>query len=265
MAEHIISNREAWSHDRKWAVIISVMVHAGLALMLALWSWTIPMPPPPEQGVLINFGTGPDGQGMEEPSPEMAQQTPTQADITPQEKSLTQDFEDAPVLKKIKEQKKKETVASKPLASAPTEPVRQVNQRALFSGKGTSASSGEGLGNTPGNQGSLNGVANAPHGSGTGIGNGGNGNFRLQGRNIVGSLPKPQYTVNNAGTVVVEIIVNRDGNVIKANALVQGSTVQDDALFKAAEKAALRARFTNSENGADIQRGTITYHFRIQN
>lgn len=263
MISKLTSNWRNMGNDRKWALILSLIVHLGFAAMLALWSWNIPMPPPPEQGVLINFGTGPDGQGDEEPSPEQAQQMQEQAAVKNPESAMTQDFEEAPVIKKVKEQKKKteQAVVKTP---APVTPVRQVNQRALFAGKGTSASSGEGLGNSPGNQGSLNGVANAPHGSGTGTGFGGSGNFRLQGRNIVGSLPKPQYTVNNSGTVVVEIIVDRSGNVIKANALVQGSTVQDDALFKAAEKAALRAKFTNAESGADIQRGTITYHFRMQ-
>lgn len=237
-----------WHHlgrDRKWAIGLSLIVHLFFALMLAVWSWTIPMPPPPEQGVLINFGDSPEGQGTEEPGPQMLEKQIETQPTENQKAATTQDFEDAPVIKKV--------------ISSP-EPVRQVNQRALF-GKRASTSAAEGTGNTSGNQGSKDGVANAPHGSGSGIGSG--GNFRLQGRSIVGSLPKPQYTVNNAGTVIVEIIVDRSGNVIKANALVQGSTVQDDALFKAAEKAALRAKFSSSD-AAEIQRGTITYHFRMQ-
>lgn len=257
------------NQDRKWAIGISVLVHLIFAVFLTVLSWTIPMPPPPEQGMLINFGNQADGQGNTEPTPQEKQVLRASAAPPTQKQLLTQDFEEAAALKTQKPQKK--TVrkpsppAPTPTTAAPTpEPARQVNQRALFSGKGEQSSAGEGTGTSPGNQGSKDGAANAPHGSGGGSGSGG-GNFSLAGRSIVGSLPKPQYTTNNAGMVVVEIIVDRSGNVIKATALVQGSTVQDDALFKAAEKAAYRAKFTTSENAAGIQRGTITYHFRIQN
>lgn len=267
-----IQSPESKDHRKAWAIGLTLATHLALAALLLLGGWTIPFPPPPEKGILVNFGDSETGSGLEEPAP-ISASTTAQAQASEAAKSdarLTQDFEDAPALKA--ENKKKKDQPKTPQAqqekriqsnlSTPiTEPIRQVNQRALFSGKGTSASAGEGEGRGQGNQGVKEGVANAPHGIGGGTGN---GSIRgLSGRSVIGQLPKPQYIGNNSGTVAVAITVDRAGNVTSARAGVQGSTTQDDALLKAAERAALRAKFTSSEES--VQAGVILYHFKMQN
>jgi TonB family protein len=122
-----------------------------------------------------------------------------------------------------------------------------------YTGQGRGGSGGEGAGGGSGG------------GTGTGIGQGsGPGySFKLDGRSIL-SLPKPEYTNQVEGDVVVEVTVDKDGRVIQANPGYRGSTTLDENLLQLAKKAALSARFDRNPNAAAVQKGTITYKFRLQ-
>lgn len=87
---------------------------------------------------------------------------------------------------------------------------------------------------------------------------------KLQGRSVMGSLPKPDYNIQQSGTVVVRIQVNRDGTVTSAIAGETGTTVTDRTLWKAAEEAAKKAKFNVSRNAPESQQGTITYVFKLR-
>lgn len=94
---------------------------------------------------------------------------------------------------------------------------------------------------------------------------GGDGiSFSLGGRSAL-KLPTPQYPSQKSGIVVVEVTVDRNGNVTNARGGVRGSTTNDAELVNAAEKAARRARFDVNQNAAAYQTGTITYVFKLQN
>ena len=80
----------------------------------------------------------------------------------------------------------------------------------------------------------------------------------------MGSLPKPDYTVNKSGKVVVKISVDQYGSVVSATPGITGTTVQDKVLWEAAKKAALEAKFNLSSSAPTIQEGTITYIFRLK-
>lgn len=80
----------------------------------------------------------------------------------------------------------------------------------------------------------------------------------------MGSLPLPSYDVQKSGKVVVRIQVDQEGNVTSAIAGDTGTTVTDQSLFKAAEQAALRAKFNISRNAPISQQGTITYIFNLR-
>jgi len=141
----------------------------------------------------------------------------------------------------------------------------EINNRAKNafggSGKGTSDSKSTGQGVTygAGNQGSPQGTANAErYGSGGGIGNG--VSFSLDGRSAQ-SLPKPYYPGNEEGVVVVQVTVDKNGNVKKADAGFKGSNTANPELIAAAKKAALQAKFNVNENAPAFQIGTITYRF----
>ncbi|NQU81093.1 MAG: TonB family protein [Bacteroidetes bacterium] len=126
------------------------------------------------------------------------------------------------------------------------------------------AATGEGDTTGQGNQGSETGSVNSDnHSLGiSGLGDKGI-SYSLAGRTPQ-SLPKPEYNYQAEGIVVVEVTVNQNGNVTKATAGVKGSTTLDNNLLKAAQKAALAAKFDRKPNAAAFQKGTITYHFLLQ-
>ena len=88
-------------------------------------------------------------------------------------------------------------------------------------------------------------------------------NAKLAGRSVNGTLPRPAYGVQKAGKVVVEIWVDNYGNVQKAVAGAEGTTVTDNTLWQAARKAALGAHFNMSSEAPALQKGTITYIFKL--
>ncbi len=88
-------------------------------------------------------------------------------------------------------------------------------------------------------------------------------NARLAGRSVNGTLPRPSYGVQKSGTVVVSIWVDNYGNVQKAVAGAEGTTVTDKTLWQAARKAALGAHFNMSADAPVLQEGTITYIFKL--
>lgn len=83
----------------------------------------------------------------------------------------------------------------------------------------------------------------------------------LQGRGLVGNLPRPAYPGNRSGKIVVRVSVGPRGDVTSAAFEPKGSTVSDPQLIEAALEAARKARFTESR--AAVQGGTITYVFRM--
>lgn len=135
----------------------------------------------------------------------------------------------------------------------------RTNVRGAFSRTAGSGSS-EGETTGTGNQGALTGDPNATSRTGTGLGSSGN-SFSLGGRSLVGSLPKPVENCNEEGVVVVEIVVDKAGKVTAATSILRGSRNLTPCLRKAAEEAAMRARFNSDANAAHEQKGTITYYF----
>ena len=89
-------------------------------------------------------------------------------------------------------------------------------------------------------------------------------NARLKGRSVVGTLPKPVYGVQAGGIVVVDILVDRQGNVRSAVPGGTGTTVSDKTLWEAARKAALDAQFNVKPDAPVQQAGTITYIFKLK-
>ncbi len=83
----------------------------------------------------------------------------------------------------------------------------------------------------------------------------------LQGRGLVGSLPRPAYPGGKSGKVVIRVTVDAGGRVTGASYEPKGSTTDAAELIAAARQAALKARFTESR--AAVQGGTITYVFKL--
>ena len=62
----------------------------------------------------------------------------------------------------------------------------------------------------------------------------------------------------------MEVTVNRNGDVTNAMPGVRGSTTLNDYLLNTAKRAAERAKFNVRPDAPAFQKGTITYHFRLQ-
>lgn len=124
------------------------------------------------------------------------------------------------------------------------------------------SSSSQGEAGEAGNQGSLGGEPGAGNYNGSGKGDSGTG-FDLSGRTLSGALPKPEYNIQEEGIVVVEITVDRNGNVVSAEPILKGTTTQNSYLWRMARQAALKARFNRESDAPAHQKGTITYHFNL--
>ncbi|HSO77973.1 MAG TPA: energy transducer TonB, partial [Bacteroidales bacterium] len=120
----------------------------------------------------------------------------------------------------------------------------------------------EGVAGGEGNQGVKTGTVGAPnYGPGGGPGNG-TISYSLGNRGFQ-SLPVPKYDIQKEGVVVVEISVDRSGTVTKAVAGVKGSSTLDDDLLKVAHDAAMKAKFNRSDDAPLLQKGNITYSFKL--
>lgn len=86
-------------------------------------------------------------------------------------------------------------------------------------------------------------------------------NFNLAGRSLCSTPPTPEYNSESEGKVVVEIRVDRKGNVVSASPGKAGTSTNDPILREAAKNAALKTKFNSDPNAAEIQVGTITYTF----
>ena len=64
--------------------------------------------------------------------------------------------------------------------------------------------------------------------------------------------------------MVVEVFVDRNGTVIRANSGEKGSTNTHPCLLKPAREAALRTSWNADPNAQKIQKGTIIYIFSLK-
>ncbi len=134
---------------------------------------------------------------------------------------------------------------------------------------GSGNGSGSGVGNNSGN-GSGSGGKGNNGGSGVGDGNGGGGNggsgggtgtnYSLSGRSLL-SKKVPFNNSQKAGLVVVQIKVDKNGQVIFAQGPYKGSTTTDAYLVKISEDAARNFKFSANSDAAEEQFGTITFNY----
>lgn len=145
-------------------------------------------------------------------------------------------------------------------AKGEAEETRTVNQRALFRQSAGGVDEPENAGNPQ----AAEAEEESASGSGSGLAPEGSDQLDrgLQGRGLVGALPKPRYTGRAEGKVVIRVTVDRTGRVTAATYEPKGSTISNDDLIREATQAALKARFTESQSY--IQGGTITYIFTLK-
>lgn len=243
----------------RYSIIITVFLHFGIVALLLLLGFRTPLPLPEEQGIAVNFGNSDDGSGIIEPNQLQQQVSSLQSN---QEGVLTQNIENAVSIKNNNIIKNNNQQTNNQTQNQNQQQQQQVNQNALFPTNQNNNSNSEGETNGNNNQGNPNGDPNVKNHNGTPNETG--NSYSLAGRSINGSLPKPIYPGNEQGKVVVEIFVDRSGVVTKANAGIKGSTLLSKKYLDAAYNAALKAKFDENPDAAELQKGTITYNFMFQ-
>ena len=254
-------------------------------------------------GVTVNFGDTDFGSGSDFQSKELDVKEVSknnEAQPTPDENIISEDTDadktDA-VIPKTKPVKNPTPIV-KPEIKKPVEvkkPVKKVddalanilkgNKKGGDGNSGTSGNQGRangdinstgysGTGGSGGGTGGGNGTGNgtgtgAGSGSGSGGGNGsgnglGNGSgYALNGRKAL-SKPQPAYNCNEEGIVVVQITVDKNGNVIEAKPGARGTTNAASCLANQARIAAMNTKWSASPDGTEKQVGTIKYNFSLK-
>ncbi|MFD1096868.1 energy transducer TonB [Salegentibacter chungangensis] len=266
-------------HEKK-SFTITVILHVLLILLMLFFGFTY-LDPPPENGIAINFGTSEVGSGDKQPTqpvksaPQKSAVQPVKSEPVVEKEVVTQETEEAPVIKKEKKEVKTPPVEKQP--EKPKEepkPVKKPDPKpdksttdamsSIFNGpeKDGSEEGGEGNDNLAGDKGSPDGDPNASSYYGQGTGLDGDGNYRLGGRK---ALNKEKFVqdCNESGIVVVRIEVNQQGQVIRATPGVKGTTNSAPCLTDPARRAALATRFNSDDNAPSRQVGTIIYNFKL--
>lgn len=229
---------------------------------------------------------------VEQTEPEKTEPEP----VIEEEQIITQDTEEAPVLEEEVPEEKQEEVKEEPeetpeeetdpgpvteteeepdeqpvdtafVAELPEEkeevveePKPVVNQRALYPGTSDKESgTNQGKQEEAGDMGKPQGYKESDKSDGRG-GEGNGPSYYLGGR---GSklLEVPNVEVREQGNVVVDIWVDRQGNVMRAQVKSKGTDVLDTQQRKMAVEAALNSKFEADPTAEVEQRGTITYTF----
>lgn len=255
MSERLLQGRLS----RATGVVLTLFVHAVIVGCCFVTGFTYLDPPPPERNqILIEF----EEVKVEKPK-QTLDGTKPKAPEAAKELNLVQQSEahlegtkanEAPEATvgeegdvEVPEQKREKEINRRALFSAANNKTNKDTLAAQTAEKVSDAlKGGHALGNTK-----IGETYGAPKAD-------------LEGRTHNGTLPKPSYSVQASGKVVVEIWVDNYGTVTRAVAGAEGTTVTDKKLWQAARKAAMEASFNMSADAPPLQKGTITYIFKLK-
>jgi len=258
------------TEEEKKSFAITTVIFVIL-FILFLYLGLTSLDPPPENGIAINFGTTEFGNGNIQPT-EAIQSAPkpttSKQATASNDDVLSQDIEEAVVMKQSKKIQPKKDIAKEEVKEKPKEnpkPSKSTTDAlsSLINGPKSDgkAKGGEGDDDKPGDKGSLNGnpYANTYYGSGGGSGSG--TGWGLNGRKI-SSRGKEVQKCNESGTVVVQITVNQNGNVIAAK-YTKGTTNTNPCLIEPALATARKYKWQPDPNAPEAQIGFITVNFKL--
>ncbi len=90
-----------------------------------------------------------------------------------------------------------------------------------------------------------------------------NDNYKLPGRFLV-YREKVKNICDSEGTIVLNITVDPSGETLNAEPCIKKCRTLSKCLFKEAVKAALNSRWNAIDDVKGIQKGEITYFFRLK-
>jgi outer membrane biosynthesis protein TonB len=271
---------------RSAGFILSILIHLALLLILLINFLNYTPLEPGQKGIVITFGTVDGNEGdplattdeeeesdvkseLEEiskssptappktpPLPEkpkvIAEKSPVVVDQKPISKPTPPQKTEAE--KKAEEEAERKRAAEAEAQKKAAEKARRKQEMEEKKEKFGNLLSGKGEGESNQGDPDASKLENLSQGSGL-VGGG------LANREVV-LEPNIQEKSQKAGTVVVKICVNSDGDVVEANYTQKGSTTTDAALVEVAERAAKQYKFTFST--ITKQCGTVTIKFVVK-
>jgi protein TonB len=219
--------------------------------------------------IAINFGTSATGQGNVQPTePIKTAPTPAPAETAAASApNITTQTNTAASVIKSSDTKSttSSTATTKPKATEAPKPSKSTSDAlsSLINGPKSDGKTqgGEGNDKTGGDKGSPDGDPYASSYYGSGTGNGGRKGYGLNGRKLSNSGKEVQ-NCNESGTVVVQITVNRSGNVIDAR-YTKGTTNTNPCLVNPAIATAKKYKWQPDPNAPETQVGFIVVNFKL--
>lgn len=255
-----------------YGILATVAFHAIAVVLLFNLCFRTPLPLPGEAGVEVNLGMY--AEAMSQQDDEMLSQqddmtTSQQVEETESqqvEESTSEDVEEEilsedeniPSIEEVEETEEVEEIVEEVVEEKPV-----VNQRALFQvNKKKQETPSEGSSNeVVGEQGSPNGLKDIERYVGHG-GSGDGPSYDLGGRGAK-SISSPSKDISEEATIVVDIWVDKEGRVQRAE-IGKGTTTTNSDMRASALQAARNSVFVKDDKAADLQKGTITYNFIIR-
>lgn len=251
----------------------TVGVHLLLLVLFAIYGLKYP-DPINEIGIPINFGTSDMGSGEIQPdesgepksaTSEAAPETPSEEDVLTQNDIETVSTPPVEKTDKKKVEPKEKVEKSKPVEEPVPDPTLdpELDKRLKanpFATKGGSEGNDD---NKTGDKGQKNGTKDGKAYKGfPGGGGNGSGDYRLGNRSAIAKVI-PKYECDEYGTVIMQVVVNRQGITTEAKLKLKGTTNQAACLVKNAREAALKTKWQSDPSAPATQIGTITYHFEL--
>jgi TonB family protein len=239
---------------------VSTAVLIGLLIFIAFYiTFITPIPPFEEsknEGIEVNLGFADEGMGDDfsdvpynpsNPLPDKS--NPNQSNSSPQNNQLTADDPTNPPVKNNPNPPKNTQNPDKSVLDAFKN----------FSNNDPTNPNSDGDGDKPNNQGKPDGT-NTPNYDGPG----GKGfKWNLKGRALK-SPPEKITNFEEEGQIVVDIVVDKNGKVIYAEANRAKSINPNYMLCAKARQAAFTTQFSPSPDGTIEQKGTITFVFTLK-
>ncbi len=240
--------------NKLYGIITTVVIHATAIVLLFVLCFKTPLPLPGEEGVEVNLG-------MYETSQQDYETTSQQVEETEkiEEENITFEDEEVPAIEEETEEVEEEDTVKEVEEEKPV-----VNQRAMFKAPVTK--------NADNDKQSDDNKDDMERGIPEGLkdinryeGHGGSGDgpaYDLGGRGAK-SISSPSKEFSEEGTVVVDIWVDKDGRVQRAE-IGKGTTIVNSSMLESAKRAALNSIFNKDDKAAELQKGSITYTFIIR-